>query len=116
MELGFSGVRIDGDPEIRERETRATVSKPNILGKAKHAGVYHHGYLVWRGNEETYNPLEKAWGVRMVRPLAIEMTRFDSIWVRCILKMVEEGVCSEQCGISPFPLRRFRLPVMPPLD
>ena len=43
-----------------------------------------------RGNKTTYSPLEKAWGVRMVRPLAMETTRLDSICVGCMLVVVEE--------------------------
>lgn len=70
-----------------------------------------HGDQFWYRNEATYKPLEKAWGVRIVRPLAIETTRFDSICVGCMLVVVGGGMSgSEQCGISIFPLRRLRVP------
>jgi len=50
----------------------------------------------------------------MVRPLAIETTRFDSICVRCILVVVEEGVCVGTMwdfafSVAAFPAPRCRV-------
>jgi len=86
------------------------MSELNISGKRNAPRVRVHGDWFWCRNK-TYSPLEKAWGVRMVRPLAIETTRFDSICVGCMLVVVGGEVSrSEQCGISLFPSRRSRVP------
>lgn len=94
----------------QKREARTTMSKPNTQENETRRQYASTEISFSAANKATYNPLEKAWGARMVRPLATEMMRFESISVGCTLVVVGGGnMWIGTMWDFAFPLRRFHV-------